>query len=151
MSDIDENEYLLRLNHRQLRLVERAMNLYSRLGAGQFEEMFDEFQFMFPQDSKNWASRWDLKIKYADPMKEELLGLKDGANLGISTVPGRAREEVCIAYEINKVVQNTIATEENHNAISVWHHTPIKMSSVPLPIVEKVLINQIRKEKLNKV
>jgi len=124
----------MEVSKKQLLIIEKALDLYLRVGIGQVEIVAEILNEMFPEKTKD-VSQWDMKKKYLDPMKEELFGLSGGGSFGIcnDVVSDNAK----IAYDLNKTIQKFIATKDNHSETSVWHDgNLLKLGSEPVVVIK---------------
>lgn len=131
-----EKTYTITLNHTQLRVLEEALDLHSRLSIGQVE-IVTEFlsNHFFDAFKEKGITHWEIKQQYIDPLKEKLFGFGQGASYGVGH--DKNPEVGRISYEMCKKCQNTIAKEDNHKTYSVWHHEPLKLSKEPLITIEE--------------
>lgn len=102
--------YVLELSEGQARLVSRAVELYARLGMGQFD-MLDSF---FPVEAK---IRGRERVR---PLLQELVVIKNGAP---HTYPGIHSNEIGddyrVLYDLHKVIRHRLAWDRDPNA-SGW-------------------------------
>ena len=110
-----DKKYSITVNHKQLRVIERALDAYLRLGIGQLEEIANILE---EHDLLSIGKRRDAVKDWTNPMKLALLGLKSGESVGICNE--KTSEKAKIAYDIDKAVQQGIAIEEDHDQYSVW-------------------------------
>lgn len=121
--------YRLELNSEQARTVIQALDLFSRIGMGQIEEI-EHFLF------------WNGILGVDDLGKKEqirnlcnqikiLLGHPINGHAGIAQeqVPRICR----LAWDIQCVLRQKVAGAEGEGAHSVWHHDPLHIvKDVPL-------------------
>ena len=98
--------YLLEISERQAQLVNLAVELFARLGMGQFD-MLDSF---FP---------WESKIPGRErirPLLQELVAIKNGAQ---HTYPGVHSKEISddyrVLYDLHKVIRHRLAWYRDPN------------------------------------
>jgi len=111
--------YNLTITHKQLRIMERALDLYIRVGIGQFEALIDSLEYLFPETMKH-QSAYILREQYTDKLKNLIFDFHSGGSYGISNPS--ISDEAKIAYDMDKVIQKMIAVIEDHHNGSVWHH-----------------------------
>ena len=121
----EENKYNISLNHQQLRVIERALDLYSRVGIGQFE-IVAEAIFCLLTDRMKDKNNWEITQKFLDSMKV-CLGFPVNGSLGITCE--EVSDDAKIAYDMEKVIQKKIATVEDHEQYSVWHRGSMHLGS----------------------
>lgn len=131
-----DKTYTITLNHKQLRVLEEALDLHTRISIGQLD-IVSEFlcNKFFNKFSEKNLTQWDIKEGHLDPLKERLFGLQRGASYGIGSP--EVSEDGKVAYEMSKKCQNTIAKVEGHRDYSVWRHEPLKLSNEPLITIEE--------------
>lgn len=111
-------EILLKLNTKQARLLEKILDLYVRIGIGQFEEIAQTINSLFDINSNNFELQGNLALELMKVLKRQLLGYDNG-NIGISNE--KVKNDVKVAYDLAKVLQKGIAVTEDHKSYSVWH------------------------------
>ena len=122
---MDKELFQVNYTKKQLRVIEQALNLVTRLGLGQIDcvgEFLDYHNCDKKKDPK-FPSYWDLRNKYFDPMKKDLFGFESGASYGVGNK--EVHDDSHIAYDMQKAIQKVIAIEENHDSSSVWHNGDI--------------------------
>ncbi len=129
----EDNTYTITLTHKQLRIVERALDIYNRLCLGQIWIVAEFLDCVFYKKHKD-KNHWYFRDKYCDKYAQELFGFHPGASYGIGSpeVP----EEGAIAYEMEKMCQNMISKAEGHEGYSTWKQPPLKMSNEKLIEIE---------------
>jgi hypothetical protein len=102
----------------QARIVERALDLFGRMGIAQTEALLDELDRLhvetFRDRDKREACR-HLLVR----IKEEVLDQPRNGNYGIGN--HRVSDDAKVAYDLNKTLQRCIAGVEEHHEWSVWH------------------------------
>jgi len=129
------------MNERQAKLVIKALDLYSRLGGGQIEEIE---RFLRDQlvSGKGIASRLSVKKlmvlrEYIGPIKRHVLALRPGESLGITS--GEAADWTRECYDVQRVIQNGVAwAEMPEGGSQVWFDDVDRLGSEPLPEFEVV-------------
>lgn len=130
-------KYLLNLNEEQVTILIKALDLYSRIGMGQFKEVLG-WQFGWQNNSIPHEDYQDI-IERLDYIKFMLSGgdLSPGSYRGICSP--ETPESCKVAYDIQQVVRNSQAWVNNPNGdITVAFDSPLKVSQQPLPICEAV-------------
>lgn len=126
----------------QLRFLEKALNIMTRIGIGQFDvvgETIDlEFEKYLPEGNRSY---WNLKYNWFDPMKKALLGFDGGASYGICSPEVSDRTKV--TYDMQKSIQKVIATVDKHNEMSVWHDGDLlHLGSEPRIVINEIVIEE---------
>jgi len=122
----ENTRYVLTLNQEQARAACTALELYARLGMGQFEEIHPL-----------WMSRkgYDREVAAdAIRMLKAASGLSQDGYLGSGS--REMPEAFKVSWDIYQVLRREIARVEGHSSLSVWHHDPLRESLQPLPTVE---------------
>jgi len=122
----DNAKYTITLNAAQARAVLSGLELYFRLGMGQFEEI---------------KPLWNGRIGYShelanmlvDDLRRTFTALPPNQYLGIDSL--QLPEHFKVACDVFQVLRREVAREEQHHAASVWHHAPLRHSQQPLPKV----------------
>lgn len=116
---------LLELTEEQAVTVKNALDLYSRIGIGQLEEVAEvlkrQFDFKFNTEldaSQQLTPVWWDEIKSSFYVAKAYLGFERGASYGIS------HKDVSVAakraYEVFKVLSKALA-EDRHPPVPTWH------------------------------
>lgn len=131
-----DRKYRLEVNGAQLHLFEKVLDLYVRLGIGQFEQLAEVITHLF---EKNYPPFRDSNpiLDSLLKLKKDVTGYEENASMGINNpavVP-----DVKIAYDLDKVIQKTLASAEGHDRMSVWHDGVIhQYADQPLATCEPV-------------
>jgi len=121
------SKFNVTLTLKQLMVIEESLNLRTRIGIGQFDCIGDVIENDFSDKNERHhltlGKYWDVRRKYLDPMKQELLGFISGESYGIASpeVSDRAK----ISYDMQKSFQQVIAKEIDYQSTSVWHNGDI--------------------------
>ena len=129
MDGYDSNQYELRLSHRHVRVLIKALDMFNRIEIGQFERIVDD-KFDIPIEVRR------LVRGLFDEAKHLMYGLPANASKGICSP--ELDEDVHISYEIEKVLQKIIAEVEDHHRWSVWRDGPMSISKEPFPTIKQV-------------
>ncbi len=131
------SHYTLKLTPKQAALVQKALDFYTRIGIGQWQEFASVINEMMmigtlpPSRSAHEMVRDDDQlvqaIRYA---KLVHLGMEPNASFGISHPD--VGDNTKVVYDVEAVLRKVIATAENHHSMSVWHHDPLHLGSEPL-------------------
>lgn len=123
-------KYNLKLTTQQAHVVIQALDLFSRLGMGQFEivsEVLRDIGVMRYSDA-DFNEKRDSTDALLDELKA-VFGHPPNGSLGIMAAVEPSR----IAYDIECVLRKEIAKQEQHGSHSVWHHKPLHTAkTVPL-------------------
>lgn len=129
-------KYKLELNEEQAATLIKALDLYSRIGIGQFHEILD---WQFNWEKRNAQDYQDIRDQL-DFIKFMLTGMPKNASRGIfqEETPERCK----IAWDIQQVVRHCKSWHENpEGGITVHFGKPMRSSQEPLPVC-KVLEEQ---------
>lgn len=129
--------YRLDMNEEQAKIICKALDLFSRVGCGQFEEIMRhptiEKDIM---QGKVGRGHIDVSRRLLDEAKNLLTGHPIGVSTGITV----ADEPNRVAFDIFQVIRNRLAVDNNDPEMSVHRHKPMKWSEQPLPVVIRVTI-----------
>jgi len=128
-------KYKIELTLNQLKIIESTLNLYLRIGIGQFGEIAYAVTKLFPKVT-NHFNLSEIKTWF-ETASQTLFKFQNGENFGI------AQKEVSVkakdSYDMIKTIQKVIAAEEKHHKHSVWHNGNIlKLGKEPLIKIEEV-------------
>ena len=113
-----EKKVSIEMNMNQAKLLIRALDLYSRIGIGQIEEIENLFRFHY-SDEEYYNSEKSMEIeRLLHEVKFEMFGLASNASYGITN--DKVPDDFKVAYDMIKSLQRPIAIEENHHDFSVW-------------------------------
>lgn len=123
--------YTLTVSPEQAHVLTKALDFYARMGMGQLEEVNNVLQALHPDNFFNL----DCKLR-ADLMeaKSDHFNFLPGGSYGIGNpkVPAECKT----AYDLECVIRQAIAKQENHGSHSVWHHDPLHYNrEVPLAAI----------------
>jgi hypothetical protein len=119
--------YQLSVNQTQARVLQEALDLYSRILMGQLSEVSHKIHGPYDHQEAN---------KYLEIAKTIIFpNLERGASYGV----GGACEESKISYEMMAVIRRFLAFERNPEGdFLVDFDTPLKVSKEPLPDFKRV-------------
>lgn len=129
-------KYVLELSPEQARVVIDALDVYSRLGAGQMEEALVFWRFRTKTENIEPARQIILGVKML------ITGLGNGANLGIHSK--ELPIEYKRAYDVQQVLRHAIAHEEKFERVGTWHSAPRSVSGEILP---KISVKETKEKK----
>lgn len=115
-------KYQLKLEPEHANILVKALDLYSRILCFQFEEVATVLRY-------STSIRFDIINDLENKLKE--VSRSVGGQTGI--IGPHVNSKAQIAYDVQQVLRNLIAKEEDHHAYSVWHGKPLQTSKVPLP------------------
>jgi hypothetical protein len=128
--------YTLTMNKEQAEVICKALDLFSRIGCGQFEEILKhptiEKDIIYGKVQHVYVQ---LARKELDIAKQMLTGHPPGVSTGITV----ADEPNRIAYDVFQVIRNRLAVDNNDHEHSVYRQDPMKWSDQPLPTIEEVV------------
>lgn len=118
-------EYQLEINENQAKIISSALDLYSRIAGGQFEEIL-KFYWHSDQEKISKAKEvlTDLKVL--------LTGIKPNQlNIGLHDIC----EDAKVAYDLHQVIRYKLAHDRPHNTgdiLTVDFDTPRQISEEPM-------------------
>lgn len=122
-----DDRYVLTLDPKQARIVIAALDLYSRIGMRQLEEIGSVLS-----TALNRTEEDHVVVRGAFAMfraAKEILGFVPGESLGIFHAPHAAR----VAWDVQQVLRKAVADREDHDRLSVWRDAPLPAAhDVPL-------------------
>jgi hypothetical protein len=124
--------YTLGINKEQAEILCKALDLFSRVGCGEFEEILKHptIAKRLLQGETQYARRISTSI--LDTVKQILTGHRPGSSIGITV----ADEPNRVAFDIFQVIRYQLAVDDNEHELSVHRHEPMKWSEQPLPIMK---------------
>ncbi|MAE81284.1 MAG: hypothetical protein CMB80_01020 [Flammeovirgaceae bacterium] len=126
----DDPIYNLKLSPEHARIVVAALDLYSRIGMGQFEEI----PAIFRLDRRIDRDQLDTVRQLVDAIKETLFQLPPNASFSICSEKD-VLPDYRTAYDIECVLRQQVATIEKHHKMSVWHGDPLHTNK-DIPLVK---------------
>lgn len=129
--------YKLTLTEEQAKVIAQALDLFSRIGCGQFEEILHHptiakklYELI---DSNEYSRKKEAAQNYIETAKELITGFRPGTSKSIVV----ADEPNRIAHDIFQVIRNRIAWDKiPTGGIGVDFQDPLKCSEQPLPKIE---------------
>jgi len=127
----DERKYNITVTETQAELLVCALDLYSRIGIGQFEEVASVY------DPARKLENWDSIHTLLLAAKEEAGHPRNGSH-GIMNP--KVRDVFRAAYDLQQVIRHKVAWSRNpEGSILVHHDTPHQTSEkVPLATITEV-------------
>ena len=120
--------YTLTMSEEQAQVVVRALDLYTRIGIGQFEEIFRVYDPKGELRNHSGASGLMNSIK-------NIVGHPANGSHGIHHP--EVRDEFRAAYDVQQVIRNRIAFDKNpEGGMGVAFDTPRAISQLPLPTIK---------------
>lgn len=110
-------DVVVRMSHHQLRVLEQALDIFTRICIGQLHEVAHVVSSYLPKEFK--GDMWEMR-KELDRLTSAYLGLSPGASFGIPS--DKVHDDAKIAYDLEKTFQKHIAVVEDHDRWSVWHN-----------------------------
>lgn len=119
----------LTLNRDDTNILVKALDLYSRLGIGQIEEVKELFRDTMPIENMDDA------MKFLQEAKFLMTGIRGNGSHGIGNPAVGSRYQR--AYEIRGALQYAVATNDPSTpSYSVWKQLPLALTGHPFPKVE---------------
>ena len=130
-------KYTLTMNEEQAQLLVKALDLYSRIGIGQFEEVLQVYD---PTAKLSPGTRDDIRQQL--DFAKAAAGHPANGSYGIHSP--EVRDEFRAAYDIQQVVRNRLAYDRKPegNPSSVHFDEPRQISKVPLPTIVSSNVGQ---------
>lgn len=125
-------KYKLIVSKKQAKTISLALDFYSRIMGGQFEDILHRFPWKNLNDDKRDEAR-NILVN----LKCMLTGLNPNQpNMGLHNIS----EEGRIAYDLHQVIRNKIAHDnpDDHHKYSVDFDPPLKYSSESLAKIESI-------------
>lgn len=123
------------LTESQLRVTAKALDVYARLGLGQFRDALECLPFKDEPGFDEWELMGEVSKILAPHMIHEINGI--GRSLGINSP--ELKEKHRTAFDACKVIRHFLAHKNRPlqpgQMPSVDHDTPIKYSAEPLPTI----------------
>ena len=143
--------YELKATDKHIRILIDALELYTRVGTGQVENLADTLNKLYPDN----CSYHDDKKLLAE-FKMKVFGYEMNSSMGICH--DGVHDDVKISYDLLKVFQKAVATKENHSGMSVWHDGALlHLGSEPVAKIKdmeskngQLTIDKDTKESVNK-
>jgi hypothetical protein len=127
-------QYRLTLNDDQVQMLLRALDVYSRVGCGQFQRILEMFQ-SDPRRREDSCVQWEILFGL---FKQQLLQLEGNSNYSICSpeVPVDYR----LAWDMLQVVRHHVSWEQQPEGGSqVWFDEPMNTSGLPFCTIETVV------------
>ena len=128
--------YQIKLNQKQLELIQESLDLYSRLKCGQIEELSNKFSSPFYDRINN--ENTDIINDCVNELKKNLFpDLSAGSFYGIFS--NKAPESAKISYDMIQVIRHGIAWSVNpKGGMTVNFDSPLKCSKENLITIKEV-------------
>lgn len=115
----------IEVNEKQMEVIEKALDFYSRIMCAQFEEI----DRVFRHEGK-LASEYSMEVVSAILRRELFPNLPPKAS--ISIMSNDISEKAKIAYDLYQVVRNSLVPENKSISVS----EPLRVSKEPLPRIQ---------------
>ncbi len=128
-------QYKVTLSEAQVDVIIRALDMYSRLGCGQFEEIDRLFQFDPRRNPQSYG--WETRRKL-DALKQLYLPLQDNASYSICSqeVPVDFR----LAWDVYQTLRHHVSWERHpEGGFTVNFREPMNVSGAALCTIETVV------------
>uniref|UniRef100_A0A6M3ISR5 Uncharacterized protein n=1 Tax=viral metagenome TaxID=1070528 RepID=A0A6M3ISR5_9ZZZZ len=127
-------KYKLEITEKQAKIITQSLNLFSRIGMGQLEEIINHPQWIFTVD--NQYDR-DIIKNSINTLKKHLCNLDSYSSFGIY------QEEVDdinrVAWDLQQVIRHKLAWDRNpKGGITVDFGVPMKSSKEDLAKIEEI-------------
>ena len=123
------NRYTLTCSAEQAALLVRALDLYSRIGIGQFEEILNVYD---AQHTMEVSLRQDARLAINEA--KALAGHPDSGSYGIHSP--EVRDEFRAAFDLQRVIRHRLAFDRKPEGdIMVDFDTPYQISKTPLATI----------------
>ncbi len=125
-----QKTYTLNMSEAQAQVVVRALDLYTRIGIGQFEEILRVYDPL----SETWGSGHKFALEFIKEIKAQAGHPMNGSH-GIHNP--KVRDDFRVAYDVQQVIRNRIAFDKNpEGGMTVDFDTPRAISQLPLPTIK---------------
>jgi hypothetical protein len=122
-------EYQINLNEAQVRVLERATEIYFRMGLAQFDYAVD-MGFNVPSDKME-----DVRI-LCDRLKYVCTGMPRQQSYGVGSK--ELSEYHNIAHDVNQVLRHRLSWDDKpEGGNGVTFYTPFKINPLPLPTIKR--------------
>lgn len=105
---MSDKKYTLTVDAKQLGVIMHALDLYNRVGIGQFDTIVRGDNLLFNLPTDEWLDRVDQTRFLLEEAKTELLGLAGGY---FSIYNPKVTQEVKMAWELIQVFRRHLAFE----------------------------------------
>ncbi len=125
--------YTLDINEEQAEVLCKALDLFSRIGCGQFERILGHptiKKSLLQKENAQVARR--VSASLLDTAKQILTGHGTGSSTSITVADKPNR----VAYDIFQVIRNRLAIDNDEHELSVHRHEPQKWSEQSLPVIK---------------
>ncbi len=128
--------YTLTLNERQAEVVAAALDLYARIGIGQFEEIVSIYEGAQMGLGKTTdAGKLHAAKRFVEDAKHELTGFPANASHGIMS--DKVNDTFRVAYDIGKVLRHRLAWDRSpEGGYGVHFDKPDRIGKEPLPTLK---------------
>ena len=132
--------YNLKINKKQLKVISKALDIYSRIGIGQVDEILwhpSVAKKMWVKNNNLTENKINHKLvrKMLDDIKKIVWNYDPNTYGGISM----AEEDDKVAYDLYQVIRHKLAWEEKpEGGITVNFHEPMKWSKEELAKIKNM-------------
>ena len=124
-------KYKLEIDTDQAKIIDLALDLYTRIGQGMFEEILWHPRYAFKTNTDN--------LPEARIILDRLKKLLTGNDPNVYDGMGQLTDEDHIAYDLHQVIRYRLAWDENPKGdITVDFGKPLKYSNYELAKMEKI-------------
>jgi hypothetical protein len=116
--------YRIDLNERQILLIEKALDAYTRIGSGQASPIYDIFSCEVAGiNDYHMKIDYDVFLRKARQLIEESFGSSKAIPVD------EMSDGVKVAFDMQKVIQKAVASRRDANqvSLSVWHNGPFEL------------------------
>lgn len=137
---MSKNQYNLKVNEIQLKLINTALEEYFRIRMGQMRELADDFAELnlnLDPTLENHEKIFDTFINRRDAVYEIL---RCAFQVGVDGIPTRKTEDMLVAEDIWQVIRHELwkaayrQDPEHTSTFSVWSREPVQWSEQPLAV-----------------
>lgn len=128
----EDLDYNLQVSLFQLQIIQKALEYYGRIGLGQLNYLNEIIAPLHPGiDHGALSAAVELLKRMALPH------MSQNGSYGVGHP--KVHINAHTAFDLDAVIRQQIAKDENHGSHSVWHHPPLHYNrSQPLPKIEKL-------------
>lgn len=122
-------KYQITLNKDQAQIISKALDFYSKIIGGEFNEIRKLFSNTKPENCKEIE-------KTLSRLKFLLTGMEENSNFGIGNISEKGRN----AYDLHQVIRHRLAVDkhESYHEFSVAFHSPYQWGTQPLAQIEGI-------------
>jgi len=132
---LNKTKYQLTISEKQARVIITALDLFLRIGLGQFEKILDHPQYLHKIINDNVSFKESEKLLYR--IKSILTGYPPYASHGIGSL--KVHEDCTISYDIAQVIRHRLAWDKKpEGGLTTDFGTPVQFSNEELAKIKTI-------------